>query len=241
VIKAAKVGRFGLTLTNPTQNKPRNYHDIYNMPAASLRPASQAGLLLIYLLFCGLMLRIISQYIPAGTDTAFLGIKQQYIDIPGYLAAFYIHVFTALLALPAGLTQFFKTILRRRPRIHRVNGRVYVLSILLLGGPSGFFIGIWANGGLSSQIAFCLLAILWVFFTARAWRHAVAGRIRQHKADMYRSFALTLSAITLRAWKYVIIAGFHPRPMDAYRIVAWLGWTLNLAIAEYLILKKQRI
>ena len=54
---------------------------------------------------------------------------------------------------------------------------------------------------------------------------------------MIRSFALTLSAITLRLWKYLIVLAFQPRPMDVYHIVAWLGWVVNLIIAEIIIFK----
>jgi uncharacterized membrane protein len=204
-------------------------HKLYN---------GRTFLVLGYLFFCYLMLQIVLQYIPAGTDTAFLGIKQDYVEIPFYLVAFYIHVFTALLALPAGFTQFSKYILKHQPHIHKLNGRIYVLSILLLGAPSGFFIGLFANGGLSSQFAFCTLAVLWIWFTWQAYSKARHGDFKAHKAFMYRSFALTLSAITLRAWKYMFVEMFHPRPMDVYMVVAWLGWIPNLLIAEYLISKK---
>jgi hypothetical protein len=56
---------------------------------------------------------------------------------------------------------------------------------------------------------------------------------------MIRSYALTLSALTLRAWKYAITNSIgEVHPMDVYRIVAWLGWGLNLIIAEIIIRKK---
>ena len=198
------------------------------------------SLLLVYTFFCILMLGIVLQYIPAGPDTAFLGIKQDYIELPWYLPAFYIHVFTAILALPAGFTQFQKKLRRKHPAVHRFNGRIYVFMILLLGAPSGLVIGVYANGGVSSQIAFVLLAMLWWWFTWQAFVKAKKGLFRAHRIFMIRSFALTLSAITLRAWKYVIVAAFHPHPMDAYRIVAWLGWTLNLLIAELIIYQIRR-
>jgi len=184
------------------------------------------------------MMGIVLQYIPAGTDTAFLGIKQDYINIQWYLPAFYIHVFTAILALPAGFTQFSKYIQKYFKPFHRINGRIYVFSILVLGAPSGFIIGLYANGGLSSQLAFCILAVLWWWFTLQAYTNARKKNFVAHKIWMYRSFALTLSAITLRAWKWTLIEIFHPRPMDVYMIVAWLGWGLNLVIAEIIIYKK---
>ncbi|RYY92697.1 MAG: DUF2306 domain-containing protein [Chitinophagaceae bacterium] len=184
------------------------------------------------------MTAIVLQYLPPGRDTAFLGIKQDYISIPGYLFFFYLHVFTAILALPAGFTQFSKSLRRRHPRLHRRLGKFYVGSILFAGAPSGLFIGFFANGGVWSRLAFCLLAIAWTATTALAWQTARAGNFAAHRAWMYRSFALTLSALTLRGWKWLLVALFHPHPMEVYRLVAWLGWTVNWAVAEYLIFHK---
>ena len=200
--------------------------------------AANALLLLAYLFFCFLMLEIVLQYRAGGTETAFLNIKQDYMGIPLYLPMFYIHVFTAILALPAGATQFSKWIMKKYPQVHRINGRVYVMGIVVLGAPSGFYIGLFANGGIASQLSFCLLAVLWIWFTWKAFVMARQRNFKAHKAFMYRSFALTLSAITLRAWKYILVGFFHPRPMDVYQLIAWLGWVPNLLIAEYLINKK---
>lgn len=193
------------------------------------------SILIIYAIFCFLMLQITLQYIPVHTDVAFLRIKQDYISMWHYKYAFFIHAYTAVLALPAGFTQFFLFIRSKYPWLHSITGYIYVISILLFAAPSGFVIGIYANGGLSSQIAFLLLAILWFWFTLKAILAIKNKNIVSHKQWMIRSFALTLSAITLRAWKYIIVATFHPRPMDVYQIVAWLGWVLNLVVAEILI------
>ena len=68
---------------------------------------------------------------------------------------FYIHVFTAILALPAGFTQFQKKLRRKHPAVHRFNGRVYVFMILLFGAPSGLVIGVYANGGSLHRSPLC--------------------------------------------------------------------------------------
>src|SRR6185436_10423352 len=84
-------------------------------------------------------------------------------------------------------------------------------------------------------IAFTLLSILWISSTTLAWYYAVKKKFNKHRIFMIRSFALTLSAISLRLWK-MFFAGFTDiAPMDRYRIIAWLGWGLNLIIAEYII------
>ena len=97
--------------------------------------------------------------------------------------------------------------------------------------------GFYANGGVTSKIAFVLLAILWLFFTYKALLLAKQKKFTAHQKFMIRSFALTLSAITLRAWKFAITNTVTLPPMDVYRIVAWLGWVINLIIAEIYIQK----
>jgi len=199
-----------------------------------------ASLFLVYGYFCYLMLLITLQYIPVNTDVAFLRIKQDVINLPYYPWAFFIHAYCAILVLPAGFTQFSPLIRRRLPQLHRWMGWLYLLIILVLAGPSGIIIGIHANGGWSSQLGFCILGVLWLYYTAMALKHIKKGQLRKHQYFMYRSFALTLSAITLRAWKYIIVALWHPRPMDTYRLVAWLGWLGNLLIAEIIIIYLKR-
>ena len=196
------------------------------------------SLIVVYAFFTWLMLKITFQYFPINFDVAFLRIKQDYIDLIHYKWAFFIHVFSSIFVLLAGFTQFSKKIRKQNHWLHKWSGWLYATIAILLAAPSGFIIGIYTNGGLSSQFAFCLLALLWSMFTVIAIFKAVKKEMTAHRNWMIRSFALALSAITLRAWKYVIVALFHPRPMDVYIIVAWLGWVLNLIIAELIILNK---
>ncbi len=180
-------------------------------------------------------------YMPYNTDVGFLRIKQQYIDIDQWRIAFFIHVYASIWVLMAGFTQFSKRLQRNKPRLHRSLGYVYVLNILLVTGPAGLLMGFYANGGLSSRIAFVLLAVLWIYFTAMAIVKARQGEYTAHRNFMIRSYALTLSALTLRAWKYAITNTVELPPMDVYRVVAWVGWGLNLLIAEWIISRKMNI
>lgn len=190
--------------------------------------------------FFYLLLKITLQYIPFHSDVAFLRIKQHYIDKPFYLEAFYIHVYTAIFTVLAGFTQFSKKIKKYFPKVHKYIGWFYICVILLFAAPSGLFIGLYANGGISSQISFVLLSVLWIVFTTIAFLKVLKKNYLSHKYFMIRSFSLTLSAITLRAWKFIIVDIFHPKPMDVYIIVAWLGWVLNLIVAEIIIYKMKK-
>lgn len=196
-------------------------------------------LLVTYSYAFWLMVQITAQYYPLRWDAAFLAIKQDYVPMLHYRIAFAVHVFSSLLVLLAGYTQFFPHVLRRHKSWHRRVGKLYASVTIGLAGPSGLVLGIYANGGWSSRLAFCSLAVLWVLFTILAMLKIRERDYRAHRHWMMRSFALALSAITLRFWKLVLVLLFHPRPMDVYRVVAWLGWTLNLILAELLIQRER--
>ena len=230
-----------LPMAVPTPNPPASR-------ASRLGPTSfWAALLLVYTYTLWLMLRIVLQYTSLRPDVAFLAIKQDYTPLLHYRIAFFVHVFSSGFALLAAYSQFSTRLRLRYRGLHKWLGRLYAYVVIFLAGPSGLVIGLYANGGLGSRLAFCLLAVLWVGFTLIALGkiRARPPQIEAHAQWMIRSYALALSAITLRAWKVVIIYAFHPHPMDAYRIVAWLGWTLNLLLAEvlirYLVRRKARL
>ncbi|KQB39214.1 putative membrane protein (DUF2306) [Flavobacterium aquidurense] len=180
------------------------------------------------------MIKITAQYIPLKSDVAFLQIKQTEISkISFYYPIFYGHVFSAIFVLLAGFFQFNSVLLKKFPAAHRNIGKFYVFVVLFLSAPSGLFIGLFANGELYSKISFVSLSILWFCFTYKGFTAIKNKNITKHKAYMFRSFALTFSAITLRFWKVILVYLFHPAPMDVYQIIAWLGWVPNLLIVEY--------
>ncbi|PTX13628.1 putative membrane protein DUF2306 [Sphingobacterium faecium] len=193
-------------------------------------------LILLFAYSCMLMGEITWRYRNFELDASFLQIKQTEItEISWYKYAFYIHVIFAILALPAGFTQFNKTILKTFPDLHKTLGYLYVVVILFFAAPSGFLIGMKANGGLVAQVAFTLLAVSWFYYTLQAVLKAKNGDFKAHKNFMIRSFALTCSALTLRYWKVILVYFFQPNPMDVYPLIAWLGWIPNLLIAEWII------
>ena len=198
--------------------------------------------LVLFSYFFWLMLEITLKYIPMSAQVAFLNIKQtEVLGIPLYLPIFYIHVLTSVFCLLAGFTQFNNSILNTKPNIHRWIGKIYVGTILLFAAPSGFFIGLFANGGFISKISFVLLAVLWFYFTLKAFTSIQQRNIAAHQKFMYRSFALTCSAITLRLWKVILVYLFQPSPMDVYQIIAWLGWIPNIILIELYIFKRFKI
>lgn len=165
-------------------------------------------------------------------DVGFLLLKQDYLDNKVWKAAFYIHVFSAIVALLAGFTQFSGQVLQERRQLHRVAGRVYAWNIMLINFPAGLIMAVYANGLLPSKIAFVILDCLWCWFTWQGVAAAKRGDIPAHRRFMIRSYALTLSAITLRTWKEILSHSFDIDPLTLYMIDAWLGFVPNLLLAE---------
>lgn len=186
-----------------------------------------------------LMLRIVLGYLTFADDAQFLAVKQEYIHQPIWKLSFYVHVFTSILALSAGYTQFSPDLRHDHPRWHRFFGRLYVLVILFINVPSGMVLAVNANGLLPGRIAFVVLDILWFWFTFSAYRFARTRQFARHREFMIRSYALTLSAITLRSWNMLLSNLFNLDPSTLYAIDAWLGFLPNLLTAEWWIRRRQ--
>lgn len=181
------------------------------------------------------MLYMIFKYAAFRDDVAFLRFKQAYVHYPWWKAAFYIHVFSAVLALMAGFTQFSGDFLRDHRRLHRLIGRLYAYNILIVNFPAGMVLALCANGLLPGRIAFVLLDCLWFTFTLSGVAAARRGDFVRHREMMTRSYALTFSAITLRSWKFILSHCTHIDPVHMYMIEAWMGFTPNLLLAEWYI------
>jgi len=197
----------------------------------------------IYILLCAAvfgMLLTIAQYGSFRTDVGFLLFKQDYLHIPIWRMAFYVHVFSCVFCLCAGFTQFSSHVLKHHKKLHRFMGRLYVYNIMFINFPAGMIMAFYANGHLPSKIAFIILDSLWLLFTYKAVMAIKAKDIKAHKQFMIRSYALTCSAITLRMWKLILSNTFHIDPQVLYMIDAWMGFVPNLLFAEWLINKMNR-
>ena len=62
-------------------------------------------------------------------------------------------------------------------------------------------------------------------------------RSQTHRAWMYRSYALTLAAVTLRI--YLPLAGIAGIGFaDSYPAISWMCWVPNLLVVEWFILTR---
>ena len=199
-------------------------------------------LLLLLAWGCWLMTELSLPYRVMKPNIDFLLSKQNVYYLKSWRFSFYIHVFTSIIMLLAGFTQFNKTILTRYPKIHRITGWAYFVAVLLVSGPAAFIMSFKANGGLPARASFVTLSIVWYACTLMALISVKRKKYDAHAAWMIRSYALTLSAITLRVYAYMFdFLHINVPPRDVYITIAWLSWVPNLIVAEMIVNRRKQL
>ena len=163
-------------------------------------------------------------------------------EITGNLFAFpwlSIHAAAASTALLVAPLQFIARLRIRFPRIHRITGRLYVVACVI-GGLTGLPLAWGATAGPIATAGFGILAILWLWTTAVAWRLAVDGRFAEHRRWMIRSIALTAAGIMLRIYLGIMLT-LPVEFYEGYRVIAFLCWVPNILLAELYLRRGRRV
>lgn len=153
--------------------------------------------------------------------------------------AFYMHITFGGIAMLTGWTQFSQKLRDRYLNTHRTIGKIYVGSVML-SSIAGFYIALFASGGIASTLGFGGLAIAWFFTILMAYTRILNRDIKQHENWMIRNYALTFAAVTLRIY-LPVSQMMHIDFIAAYRVISWLCWVPNLIVAEMIISKRARI
>lgn len=151
----------------------------------------------------------------------------------------YAHFIGSGIALLVGGFQFSARLRSARPQLHRWIGRSYLLAVLV-GGIGGLGLSAISHGGPPTHTGFALLAVLWLYSSAQAYRAIRSGDLAGHRTWMIRSFALTFAAVTLRIQLGLFTGVLGWSFDDAYVTVAWLSWVPNLVIAEWWLVQTRR-
>ncbi len=154
---------------------------------------------------------------------------------------FYAHIVFGGIALMIGWLQFYAPLRKKRPKLHRNLGKIYIITVLI-SGIASLYIAFFATGGLIPSLGFYGLGIVWLTTTIGAYYYARNKNFVQHEYFMIYSYAGCFGAVTLRIWLpllTLIIGDFLP----AYKIVAWLAWVPNLVVAYFIVnrLTKKRL
>jgi len=144
-----------------------------------------------------------------------------------------LHIIPGLLFLTLAPLQFVARIRQRRIGLHRGLGRVLATCAAI----SGVFalIAIFrfpAFGGISTQTATVFFGVIFLFSLAKAIRHIRRKEVRLHREWMIRTFALAMGVATIRVFDALFIVLSNHALEDVFGTSFWLGFGVNLVVAE---------
>jgi hypothetical protein len=209
---------------------------LHRISAFVVRPAIAA----LFLLAAALAVNTFG-YLNFDPAFGFLRLKQEAVMSGWYLPAYYSHIFAGAIILLAGFFQFSARIRARYRMVHRSLGLLYVFGILFFAAPGGMIMAFFIDRGPIVLTSFVLQCSLWFYFTSIAFKKAREHAFVEHERWMYRSYALTLAAITLRLYIFSASWWADLANPTAYGIFAWLSWVPNLILAEAILAKKLHV
>ena len=195
------------------------------------RPIGLAVFLLIATLI-PIIAAILTMYLIAAGRLPESSIK--FAVVPGSL---FLHALGGVLFGLLGPLQFAGVLKRRFGRLHKITGRVFVVSGLLLGLSSLRLLAEFPDAStwvlLSARLAAALgltAALIWALVAIRQ------GHVARHRAWMIRAYAVGMGAATI---SFIMVPIFLITGESVKGYAADLlfvaSWLINIAIAEWVI------
>ena len=152
-----------------------------------------------------------------------------------YIDSFFIHVYIGGIALGIGWLNFVDKLRSKYIQLHRIIGRIYVLTFLITAITS-LVVSYHAYGGIVSQVGFVAVGIAAIFTTLMGFASIVNGNVKSHQMWMRYSYACCLASVTLRIWSPVLSLVIADE-LTLYGVVAWLSWVPNLLYVRFFLNK----
>ncbi len=150
-----------------------------------------------------------------------------------YIHALQLHVIAAAFALPACLLLLSRTLMRRAPAVHRWLGRITGTVAVIALAPSGFYLSLYAKGGLLGTLGFMLSGAIVVCAMVLAVRAARARQYAAHRRFVLHVVAQMAVAVISRAMLYAADAAALDHD-TSYLVSLWLPVLGCAAVVEWL-------
>jgi hypothetical protein len=148
---------------------------------------------------------------------------------------FPVHMITgglALILLPLAI------VLRRRPRWHRLVGRIAAVDVLI-SGLTAFPVALMAPVTKWSAAGFTAQAATWLVLLALGIRYVRQRRYGAHRACMLMMLATTSGALFFRIYLALwALFGTHRQFETFYAFDAWIAWLLPLALTALVVVPR---
>ena len=128
-----------------------------------------------------MMLSASASYLELGDSHPFFLEKLPLARPRWWLTALWVHVPSALFALPACLLLLVGRVRRRFPRFHRWLGRVTGGLLIFVVVPSGMYLAFFAQGGLVTTLGFWLTGMIALLALVKSIVSARRGDFRAHR------------------------------------------------------------
>lgn len=150
------------------------------------------------------------------------------------------HISGGSLALLTGPFQFWEEFRNRNLRVHRLLGKIYVISVLISGLCAGVLSATTAfnvNGAYAFSLQ--VWALVWLISTVIAYHTVRLKKIKLHKEWMVRSYVVSLAFVmSALLLKIPIIASLGDFANVSTGLF-WLSWSVPLFIYD-IVLSYQR-
>lgn len=162
------------------------------------------------------------------------------LPIPLWLNIMYIHVVVACIAMVSGAINFSNRVMSKYRKFHRLNGYVYVITVLLVVLTSGYMAP-YSTGGKLNSIAFNTLNIIWPAMTLIALIQIKKKQINPHRKWMVRSYAFCFTNMFIHIFTFILHDGLGISYSTSYTISIYTTIPLLYLIAEFVIRRIYKI
>lgn len=186
-------------------------------------------------LFGALQLNIIQQGPPAVPDEF---VSMQYFATPIPIV---LHIVSGIILNLMAPFQFARTFRRRWPAWHRWSGR-----LLLISGVLAALSALWMNhffpayGGMLKYTGIVVNSVGMIVAFGLSLRLVLSGDIPRHRSWMMRAIAFGLGPATQRLFILPYFFAFGIPSDLVIGVVVWLGFVLNLAVVEWVLMREHR-
>jgi len=144
------------------------------------------------------------------------------------------HVTSGIVFMVLGPLQFWPVIRRRWIGFHRACGKVLmVASLVSVLTALAIVLMLPLFGSLASKFGVVLPSLLFLFALVKGYRHIRRYEVAQHREWMIRMFAIGLGISTFRIFLPALMAPpLEASFSEAWDTVVWLGFTVNIFVAE---------
>ena len=139
------------------------------------------------------------------------------------------HVVFGIAATVLGPFQFISAIRKKNVKVHRLMGKIYLISTLIAALVSWMIIVPKHDANLAYQTGLFFLGFAWISTGSMAYLAIRKGKVDIHREWMVRSYVVTLAFVSFRLIAD-ILRSYNFENVES--TMAWMCWALPLFVTE---------